>query len=117
MGTDPIWGITSNKLTFINGVKMKISVIFGVLHMTMGILHKGTNCVYFRDWASLTTEVIAGLVILLGLFGWMDLLILAKWLKPLDIEDSMLVNDPLAPKGLLALCPGKPNDTGSTEPE
>lgn len=88
MGTDPIWGITSNKLTFINGVKMKISVIFGVLHMTMGILHKGTNCVYFRDWASLTTEVIAGLVILLGLFGWMDLLILAKWLTPLDIEDS-----------------------------
>jgi len=93
MGTDPIWGITSNKLTFINGVKMKISVIFGVLHMTMGILHKGTNCVYFRDWASLFTEVIAGLVILLGLFGWMDLLILAKWLTPLNIDDMENTTD------------------------
>jgi vacuolar-type H+-ATPase subunit I/STV1 len=88
MGTDPIWGIAQNKLTYINGVKMKLSVIFGVLHMTMGILHKGTNCVYFRDWASLFTEVVTGLIILLGLFGWMDLLIIAKWLTPLDIDDN-----------------------------
>jgi V-type H+-transporting ATPase subunit a len=65
---------------------MKLSVIFGVLHMTMGIITKGTNCVYFRDWPSLVTEVIAGLIILLGLFGWMDLLIIAKWLCDLDID-------------------------------
>jgi V-type H+-transporting ATPase subunit a len=94
MGTDPIWGISSNKLTVHNGIKMKLSVIFGVLHMTMGILHKGTNCVYFRDWPSLFTEVIAGIIILLGLFGWMDLLIIAKWLTPLDIDDRRESQDP-----------------------
>lgn len=87
MGTDPIWGIASNKLTYINGIKMKLSVIFGVLHMTMGIIHKGTNTVYFRDWPSFFTEVVAGIIILIGLFGWMDLLIIAKWLTKLDIED------------------------------
>jgi V-type H+-transporting ATPase subunit a len=68
---------------------MKLSVIFGVLHMTMGIITKGTNCVYNRDWASLVTEVIAGLIILLGLFGWMDLLIIAKWLSPIDIDSDL----------------------------
>lgn len=86
MGADPVWGIAANRLTFVNGVKMKLSVIFGVFHMTMGIVTKGTNCVYFRDWPSLFTEVIAGLIILLGLFGWMDLLIIAKWFCDVDID-------------------------------
>lgn len=72
---------------------MKLSVIFGVLHMTMGILHKGTNTIYFRDWPSFFTEVVAGLIILLGLFGWMDLLIMAKWLHPLNIDDDSPATD------------------------
>jgi V-type H+-transporting ATPase subunit a len=93
VGTDPIWGIATNKLTYINGIKMKLSVIFGVLHMTMGILHKGTNTIYFRDWPSFFTEVVAGLIILLGLFGWMDLLIMAKWLHPLNIDDDSPATD------------------------
>lgn len=88
---------------------MKLSVIFGVLHMTMGILHKGTNCVYFRDWASLFTEVITGLIILLGLFGWMDLLIIAKWLTPLDIDN----NDPSTDR---VRCPGTSAGLDANEP-
>ena len=103
MGTDPIWGIASNKLTYVNGIKMKLSVIFGVLHMTMGIIHKGTNAVYFGDWPTFFTEVVAGTIILLGLFGWMDLLIIAKWLTPLDIEDQTTVTSDLCkarPAGL-----------------
>jgi len=75
---------------------MKLSVIFGVLHMTMGILTKGTNAIYFKRWAVLLTEVFTGLVILGGLFGWMDYLIYAKWFYPLDIEDQQLVD----PEGL-----------------
>jgi len=94
MGTDPIWGIATNRLTYVNGIKMKLSVIFGVLHMTMGILHKGTNTIYFRDWPSFITEVVVGLIILLGLFGWMDLLVIGKWLTPLDIDDDSDNKDP-----------------------
>jgi V-type H+-transporting ATPase subunit a len=45
---DPIWSLTNNKLTFVNSVKMKMSVIFGIFHMTLGILIKGTNTIYFR---------------------------------------------------------------------
>ena len=88
MGMDPIWGITSNKLQFQNGVKMKISVIMGIFHMTIGIVMKGTNAVFHGHWVDLITEVIFGLIIFYGLFGWMDCLIIAKWFNKLNIEDS-----------------------------
>ena len=46
-GMDPIWSVTNNKLTFVNSVKMKMSVIFGIFHMTIGIILKGANTLYF----------------------------------------------------------------------
>ena len=58
-----------------------MSVIFGVFHMTIGILIKGLNTIYFGQKMKFWTEVFAGLVILLGLFGWMDSLIIAKFFK------------------------------------
>jgi len=67
---------------------MKLSVIFGIVHMSMGILIKGLNAIYFKDMPTLFTEVITGLIILLGLFGWMDVLIIGKWLTPIDIEND-----------------------------
>lgn len=47
-GFDPVWGLASNNLTFANNIKMKLSVIFGVLHMSMGIYSKATNAIHFR---------------------------------------------------------------------
>lgn len=63
---------------------MKIAVIIGVAHMTMGICTKGLNAIYNKQMLVFWTEVVTGLVILLGLFGWMDILIIAKWLYPMD---------------------------------
>ena len=87
-GYDPVWGLTSNGLTYSNSIKMKLSVIMGVVHMCLGILVKGSNSIYFRRWATFFFEVIVGLIILLFLFGWMDLLIFAKWFHPLYIDDE-----------------------------
>lgn len=87
VGTDPVWAMTSNGLSFANGIKMKMSVIFGVLHMMIGVLHKYTNAIYIKRWASLITECIGGTIILLFLFGWMDLLIYSKWLTNINISD------------------------------
>lgn len=87
-GFDPAWGMTTNDLTTSNGIKMKVSVIFAIFHMTIGVLIKGTNLLYSRSWAHLFAEVITGLIILLGLFGWMDYLIFVKWLYPLDIDST-----------------------------
>jgi len=58
---------------------MKMAVIIGVLHMTKGIIIKGINAVYFRDYVVLVFEVFTGIIILGGLFGWMDVLIFGKW--------------------------------------
>ena len=97
IGVDPVWGIAANKLTFQNGIKMKLSVIFGVLHMTMGIICKGTNAIYFKDYPTFFTEVVAGLIILLAPFGWMDLLIFGKWFRPIDLDSPELCTESTCP--------------------
>jgi V-type H+-transporting ATPase subunit a len=58
---------------------MKMAVIIGVSHMMMGIVVKGLNSVHTSSWLVFGTEVITGVLILGGLFGWMDFLIFAKW--------------------------------------
>jgi hypothetical protein len=76
---DYVWGMSSGRLAFANGIKMKMSVIFGIFHMNLGILVKGTNAMFKRNWPVFLLEVVGGLVILNGLFGWMDILVFAKW--------------------------------------
>jgi len=78
-GVDPVWGLSSQRLQFTNNIKMKLSVIYGVLHMSMGIVHKGANTLYKKDYLGFVFEVVGGLVILIFLFGWMDFLIYGKW--------------------------------------
>lgn len=56
--------------------------------MTFGIIMKATNTIYFKNYTALISEAIFGIIILMGLFGWMDLLIFGKWLRYLDIEDT-----------------------------
>jgi V-type H+-transporting ATPase subunit a len=65
-------------------MKMKISVIIAVLHMSMGIVVKGMNARYFGWTLVFWFEVVTGLIILNGLFGWMDALIIIKWLYPMN---------------------------------
>ena len=95
MGFDPVWSLSSNKLIISNNIKMKISVIVGVIHMSMGIFIKGTNSIYFGRMADLFTEVVTGLIILIGLFGWMDALVFAKWFTPVNVQQKL----PLAENG------------------
>lgn len=84
-GQDPTWFLDSaNILTVQNSMKMKISVIIGVLHMSMGIVVKGMNSLYKKDMMVFWFEVITGLIILNGLFGYMDILIIIKWLYPMN---------------------------------
>lgn len=88
LGVDPVWGLSTARLTFTNQIKMKLSVIMGIVHMTIGVVIKGTNNIYHRDYPSFIFEVVTGLIMLLGMFGWMDLLIFAKWFFPHSFADT-----------------------------
>ena len=79
-GVDPAWYLSSAELTYSNSVKMKISVIFGVGQMSLGIFLKGFNALYYRNWLNFFFEFVPQILTMLCLFGYMDFLIIAKWL-------------------------------------
>lgn len=80
VGVDPVWALSKEEITFSNSLKMKMSVIFGVAHMSLAILQKGINSVYHRRWLDFFHEFIPQIILLLALFGYMDLIIIKKWL-------------------------------------
>ena len=63
---------------------MKIAVIIAVIHMTLGVFVKGGNSLYFKRYIEFFFEFIPQLIFMIGLFGYMDFLIVFKWLKPWD---------------------------------
>ena len=78
-GLDPVWNISNNELTFVNSLKMKFSVIIGVFQMTMGIVLKGLNAIYEKNFVECFCVFIPQLIFMLILFGYMDALIFIKW--------------------------------------
>jgi V-type H+-transporting ATPase subunit a len=49
IGVDPIWAQSKNELTYMNSLKMKLSVILAVLQMSLGICMKALNASYFKN--------------------------------------------------------------------
>ena len=87
-GVDPKWMGATNELSFINSLKMKLSVIIGVLHMTFGIILKGCNAIYFKRYTEFIFSFIPQIIFMLGLFGYMDGLIIVKWLHNFSGKES-----------------------------
>lgn len=48
-GVDPVWFVSDQFLSFTNNLKMKTAVIFAILQMSLGILMKGANSLYFKQ--------------------------------------------------------------------
>lgn len=82
IGLDPVWQIAPlNKIIFHNAYKMKISIIFGVLHMIFGISVGLFNHRYFKNKLAIFTEFIPQMIFLIFLFWYLTLLMFAKWIK------------------------------------
>jgi len=79
LGMDPKWYAATNDLTFMNSFKMKWSVIIGVIQMTLGIILRGLNNLYFGDYLGFFFEFIPEIIFMLLLFGYMIALIFIKW--------------------------------------
>jgi V-type H+-transporting ATPase subunit a len=79
-GLDPVWYVAKNELAYMNSLKMKLSVILGVAQMSLGVVMKGLNSIYFGKPVDFIFEFIPQIVMLLALFGFMDLVIIIKWL-------------------------------------
>ena len=78
-GMDPKWFVADNELTFFNSFKMKFSVIIGVFHMLLGILLKGFNDNYYKDYNGIIFEFIPQFIFMTILFGYMVVMIFIKW--------------------------------------
>ncbi|CAM9714605.1 unnamed protein product [Sphacelaria rigidula] len=68
-GVDPTWHIAENELLFFNSMKMKMSVILGVIQMTFGVCLKAMNAVYFKESLDFFFEFIPMIIFVLTLFG------------------------------------------------
>eukprot|EP01027_Heterolobosea_sp_BB2_P015183 GEZU01021751.1.p1 GENE.GEZU01021751.1~~GEZU01021751.1.p1 ORF type:complete len:760 (-),score=302.30 GEZU01021751.1:241-2520(-) len=79
IGVDPGWVHTNNKLNYMNSLKMKLSVIMGVIQMMVGLFLSLGNHIYFRNWIDVFFEFLPEVVILGFTFGYMCVLIIVKW--------------------------------------
>lgn len=80
-GMDPVWQLAENKIIFQNSYKMKISIIFGVIHMLFGVMVGLYNHLYFKKRMNITCEFIPQVIFLMALFFYMALLMFIKWVK------------------------------------
>ena len=73
--------MAENEITFMNSFKMKLSIIIGVIHMSLGLILKGFNSYYFGDFCDLFFGFIPELIFMMSTFGYMCFCIIIKWLK------------------------------------
>lgn len=80
-GIDPIWMRSSDlEVQYLNSFKMKIAVIFGVSHMVLGTLIRCANFVKSGRWLELFAVAFTQLTMMVALFGFMNYMIIVKWL-------------------------------------
>ncbi|XP_005988989.1 V-type proton ATPase 116 kDa subunit a 2 isoform X2 [Latimeria chalumnae] len=79
-GIDPIWNLATNRLSFLNSFKMKMSIILGVIHMTFGVLLGIFNHLQFRKKFNIYLVTLPEILFMLCIFGYLVVLVLYKWL-------------------------------------
>jgi len=78
-GVDPMWHKAENKMTFFNSFKMKVSIIFGVAQMTLGICLQVFNHLRINDRRSIYFGFVPEITFFLLIFGYLVVMIFRKW--------------------------------------
>ncbi|XP_024530911.1 V-type proton ATPase subunit a3 [Selaginella moellendorffii] len=78
-GFDPVWHGSRSELPFLNSVKMKMSILLGVVHMNLGLALSYYNASYFNEPLDIWYQFVPQILFLGSLFGYLSLLIIIKW--------------------------------------
>eukprot|EP00026_Physarum_polycephalum_P002686 Phypoly_transcript_02694.p1 GENE.Phypoly_transcript_02694~~Phypoly_transcript_02694.p1 ORF type:complete len:828 (+),score=115.76 Phypoly_transcript_02694:179-2662(+) len=81
-GVDPVWKGSPNELDYYNSFKMKLSILLGIIQMSLGIFLSLLN--YMKEkpplnWINTLFQFIPQIVFLWCIFGYMCVLIVIKW--------------------------------------
>ncbi|GMT16980.1 hypothetical protein PFISCL1PPCAC_8277, partial [Pristionchus fissidentatus] len=79
-GLDPVWNLASNKLNFLNTMKMKSAVILGIMQMTFGLFVSLGNHIYNRSLVDVFFMFIPQMLFLCCIFVYLCVQILIKWI-------------------------------------
>ncbi|VDK35215.1 unnamed protein product [Taenia asiatica] len=95
-GLDPVWQVSHNMIMFTNSLKMKMSIILGVLHMLFGILLGAFNYRFFKNSLSIYCDLIPEVLFMLSIFGYLVFMIFYKWVvfysKDASTAPSLLIS-------------------------
>lgn len=79
IGLDPVWQLGANKIIFLNSYKMRLSIIFGVVHMIFGVCISTVNHVHFKKKINIVLEFLPQLLLMILLFAYMAFMMFLKW--------------------------------------
>ncbi|XP_016768513.1 V-type proton ATPase 116 kDa subunit a isoform X2 [Apis mellifera] len=101
LGMDPVWVLAENKIIFLNSYKMKLSIIFGVVHMIFGVFMSTINIIHFKKYSSLFLEFLPQLLFLVVLFLYLVVLMFVKWVLYSPTSPDMAYTPGCAPSILI----------------
>ncbi|CAH2071600.1 unnamed protein product, partial [Iphiclides podalirius] len=101
IGIDPIWQTADNKIIFLNSYKMKLSIIFGVVHMIFGVCMSVVNYNFFKRRYSIFLEFIPQVVFLCLLFLYMVFMMFYKWVAYSTMSEDQAYSQGCAPSVLI----------------
>ncbi|POY70214.1 hypothetical protein BMF94_6797 [Rhodotorula taiwanensis] len=78
-GLDPGWHGADNSLIFTNSLKMKMSIVLGVLHMSFAICLQVLNHLHFKRPELILAEFLPQILFMESIFGYLVVCILYKW--------------------------------------
>ncbi|XP_061377603.1 V-type proton ATPase 116 kDa subunit a 1 [Danaus plexippus] len=100
-GIDPIWQTAENKIIFLNSYKMKLSIIFGVIHMIFGVCMSVVNYNFFKRRYSIFLEFLPQIIFLFLLFAYMVFMMFYKWVAYSTLATDEAYTQGCAPSVLI----------------
>lgn len=80
-GLDPVWQFGVNKISFTNTMKMKFSIIIGIIQMIFGLILGLMNHFYFKRRVNIFLEFIPQIIFITLIFVYLCFMIMLKWIK------------------------------------